>query len=182
MQERQAKPEAVGLRPDIAEASARMGWKFGGKREIKKLHEHLYEGERVTYLAQGAYDGNQGVVALTDQRLLFVFHGLMSQAVEDFPLDRLSSVQTKAGLATGDLTVHASGNSAVIKSIIKPDLKYLGDALRQHIGTGKPTPAPAPITPIDVADQLAKLAALRDQGVLTEEEFAAQKAKLLGLR
>jgi hypothetical protein len=32
----------------------------------------------------------------------------------------------------------------------------------------------------DVADQLGKVAALRDQGVLTEEEFAAQKAKLLG--
>ena len=29
------------------------------------------------------------------------------------------------------------------------------------------------------ADELAKLAALRDQGVLTEEEFSAQKAKLL---
>jgi hypothetical protein len=29
------------------------------------------------------------------------------------------------------------------------------------------------------ADELAKLAALRDQGALTDEEFAAQKAKLL---
>jgi hypothetical protein len=29
------------------------------------------------------------------------------------------------------------------------------------------------------ADELTKLAALRDQGVLTEEEFTAQKAKLL---
>ena len=29
------------------------------------------------------------------------------------------------------------------------------------------------------ADELTKLAALRDQGVITEEEFAAQKAKLL---
>jgi Short C-terminal domain len=37
--------------------------------------------------------------------------------------------------------------------------------------------APAP----DIADQLAKFAALRDQGILTAEEFAAQKAKLLGL-
>jgi E3 ubiquitin-protein ligase DOA10 len=32
----------------------------------------------------------------------------------------------------------------------------------------------------DTAGQLEKLAALRDQGVLTPEEFAAQKAKLLG--
>jgi hypothetical protein len=28
--------------------------------------------------------------------------------------------------------------------------------------------------------QLERLAALKDQGILTEEEFAAQKAKLLG--
>ena len=31
----------------------------------------------------------------------------------------------------------------------------------------------------DVADELAKLAALRDKGILTDSEFAAQKAKLL---
>ena len=30
------------------------------------------------------------------------------------------------------------------------------------------------------ADELSKLSALRDQGVITEPEFAAQKAKLLG--
>jgi hypothetical protein len=35
--------------------------------------------------------------------------------------------------------------------------------------------APAP----DPIEQLTKLGELRDQGVLTEEEFAAQKAKLL---
>lgn len=41
--------------------------------------------------------------------------------------------------------------------------------------------APAPAgPPVDVADQLRKLAELRDAGILTEEEFAAQKAKLLG--
>jgi hypothetical protein len=31
----------------------------------------------------------------------------------------------------------------------------------------------------DVVSQLRELASLRDQGILTEEEFAAQKAKLL---
>lgn len=33
--------------------------------------------------------------------------------------------------------------------------------------------------PLDLADQLTKLAALREQGILTDEEFNAQKAKLL---
>jgi Short C-terminal domain len=38
------------------------------------------------------------------------------------------------------------------------------------------TPPPS----ASVADELMKLAQLRDSGVLTEQEFAAQKAKLLG--
>lgn len=59
------------------------------------------------------------------------------------------------------------------------------DALRAHIegyiskrlnpGVAQ---AAVPAAP-DLADQLGKLAALRDSGVLSEAEFAAQKAKLL---
>lgn len=44
------------------------------------------------------------------------------------------------------------------------------------------TPAPAPTAPTQASnpvEQLKELAALRDQGVLTDDEFAAQKAKLL---
>jgi hypothetical protein len=42
--------------------------------------------------------------------------------------------------------------------------------------------APQPPAPAgaDAIDQLKELAALRSQGVLTDAEFAAQKAKILG--
>jgi hypothetical protein len=40
-------------------------------------------------------------------------------------------------------------------------------------------PPPAPEE--DVITQLERLGALKAQGILTEEEFAAQKAKLLGM-
>lgn len=40
-------------------------------------------------------------------------------------------------------------------------------------------PAPAPSASDDLIDQLQKLGALREQGILTEAEFDAQKAKLL---
>jgi hypothetical protein len=45
-----------------------------------------------------------------------------------------------------------------------------------------PPPAPAAAAPAggDVIAQLKDLAALRDQGILTDEEFAAQKARILG--
>lgn len=44
-------------------------------------------------------------------------------------------------------------------------------------------PPPAPVAAAPAEDPIEKLkeyAQLRDQGILTEEEFAAQKAKLLG--
>jgi hypothetical protein len=41
-------------------------------------------------------------------------------------------------------------------------------------------PAPAPAGEASVIDQLKELGELKSQGILTEEEFAAQKAKLLG--
>jgi hypothetical protein len=41
--------------------------------------------------------------------------------------------------------------------------------------------APAPAAPAaDPIQQLKELAALKEQGILTDEEFAAQKAKILG--
>mgnify|MGYP001219929601 CR=1 FL=1 len=47
-----------------------------------------------------------------------------------------------------------------------------------------PTPQPAPVAAeragADVADQLAKLAEMRTSGLLTDDEFAAAKARLLG--
>jgi Short C-terminal domain len=46
----------------------------------------------------------------------------------------------------------------------------------------QPEPAAPPQAPTaaDPIQQLKDLAALKDQGILTEEEFAAQKAKILG--
>jgi membrane protease subunit (stomatin/prohibitin family) len=47
---------------------------------------------------------------------------------------------------------------------------------QQQAAAAPPPPAAGP----DPIAQLKQLAELKDQGVLTEEEFAAQKAKILG--
>jgi hypothetical protein len=41
-------------------------------------------------------------------------------------------------------------------------------------------PPPAAAPQVDIVSQLKSLAELRDQGILTEDEFTAQKAKILG--
>ena len=44
----------------------------------------------------------------------------------------------------------------------------------------EPAPAPAPAPAPDPISQLKDLADLKSQGILTEAEFQAQKAKILG--
>lgn len=53
-------------------------------------------------------------------------------------------------------------------------------AVAQQAAAQAPPPAPAPAGGTDLVAELQKLGALREQGILSEEEFAAAKAKLLG--
>ena len=56
---------------------------------------------------------------------------------------------------------------------------------QQQNAAAQPEPAPAQAAPQETAEDplvtIQKLAVLRDQGVLTEEEFAAKKQQLLGI-
>lgn len=54
---------------------------------------------------------------------------------------------------------------------------------QQAAAAAPPPPPPPPATPaggVDVVAELQKLAALKEQGILSDAEFAAAKAKLLG--
>ena len=49
----------------------------------------------------------------------------------------------------------------------------------QYAQPAPPPPAAAPSGTDDMFEQLRQLAELKDQGILTEDEFAAQKARIL---
>jgi len=51
---------------------------------------------------------------------------------------------------------------------------------QQQQAAAPPPPAPAAPAASSTIEQLKELGELKAQGILTEEEFAAQKAKLLG--
>jgi len=157
-----------------------MGWTLGGRREIRLLHEYVGADETVSYIAQGAFGEHQGVAVLTDQRLLFIFNGWVNKQIEDFPLNRITAVNSNSGLATGTLIVHTGGAIAEISSIIKSDLKYFVAALRRHVAEPPTISRAAPQEGgTELIDQIRKLGELRDMGILTDDEFEAKKADLL---
>lgn len=165
---------------------SKMSSKIGSKREIKKLPEHLWEGERVDMMTSGTYGAGTGIVVLTDRRLFFLKDGVMSKTSEDFPLSKISSVQWSSGMLLGKIIVFASGNKAEVVNVQKTDGKAITDAVRARLTeTAQPSAAlqsPGAATEEakpDVYEQLAKLGELRNAGVLTDEEFETKKAELL---
>lgn len=51
---------------------------------------------------------------------------------------------------------------------------------QQYAQPAPPPPAPAPVSQASKLDQLTQLGELKAQGILTEDEFSAEKAKILG--
>jgi len=80
-----------------------------------------------------------------------------------------------AGTATAVSGRVARRQQAQVES---PDQEQAQAAAQQPVQQ-VPSPSPGPASS-DV-EQLQQLAALRDQGILTDEEFAAKKRQILGL-
>jgi hypothetical protein len=187
------------LRPDIQAAKDKMQHRLGAGREIKRLPNYLWNGEVVHLMAAGQYGPGMGVVVLTDRRLLFLKDGMTRQATEDFPIDKIASVQWSAGMVLGSLTIFASGNKAEIEQMNKKDGKQIADAVRnrlsmrmpqhlpppppmmppQQVGLPVHIAPPAPVAEPDVYEQLRKLGELRDLGIVTGDEFEQKKRELL---
>lgn len=155
-----------------------------GRKEIAELPAIIPDGEELFGLVQGVYNGGQGILVATDRRLLFVDKGLLyGLKVEDFGLDKVTSIQIETGLIFADIKIMASGNIAKITNVEKTGGRTFCEKVRAKLSEPKQTAAPVTVVQqqVDVADQLGKLAALKDQGILTQEEFDAQKKKLLGI-
>lgn len=176
------------VRPDIDAAAERLGSTMGVKREIQRLPEVLWEGEHVDSLASGLYGGGNGLVVLTNLRLIFFKHGMLSQKVEDFPYGKVSSVQWQGGMMLGTLTVFTSGNKAEIKNMPKDHGKAIADKLRAHIAQGTapgspPTPPAGPAGPVaapqGIAERLAVLDQLLAAGAVTAEEHRERRSQIL---
>lgn len=142
---------------------------------------------------------------VTDRRVIFR-SGFISKKGVEIPLDRITNIDFSQGpiervIGAGDLDIQSAGRdgSSHFEDVRHPDAVqqeiYLqiesreqnrsrrdaGDIARAINAEASPSPQRAPQgeTP-DAAEQLRKLADLRDEGVITPEEFEAKKAEILG--
>ena len=121
------------------------------------------------------------MLVLTDARLLFFLRRVTKPSL-DLPLGRIESLIDLVGAVDRARWRCAVGENVVaVSRIVKGDVEPLADAIRRarEVAPDVPAPPPDPAEPVDPFEAMAKLSALRDSGVLTEEEFAAKKQELL---
>jgi membrane-associated protease RseP (regulator of RpoE activity) len=96
------------------------------------------------------------------------------------PDDILDGLRNAAKAPTFDLEVRRGGKLQKLSVATEHRAEVTGPALANlapEPGPDAPTQAVLPLSP---ADELAKFAKLHEAGILSDEEFAKQKAKLLG--
>jgi hypothetical protein len=158
---------------------------------LGQAQEHLSPGEEILSAVQGTYETKigksdtvrKGSFIATDRRLVFYAKKLTGYDLESFPYENISSIEMGKNMMGHHISFFASGNKVEMKWIDKKqDLAGFISTVRSHMrgGPGNGSVAASP-SEAGIPDQLRKLAQLRDEGILTEDEFQAKKTQLLGL-
>ncbi len=153
-----------------------------GRKEVRHLHNVLRVSETVLELGQGQYDNKQGLVVLTNERTFFFEKSLGSETIEEFPLAVINSLSINKKMTGETLKIFSSGNQSEIKSMMHGQ----GDALIRAYHTAKQAPVnpKASGAPTSAAQdpfaQIERLGELRGKGLLSDAEFEAKKAEVLG--
>ena len=153
--------------------------------ELNKLRHVLGEEELPENIVSGEYQNHQGVLVATNHRLLFLRRRWFSLAVEEFLFSEISSVGCPAGKSSGQLEIRESGGGkAEFKSVHKdhggPFAEYLKGRISglEPVQTAK-TKATTE-TAYDWVSQLDRLVALKAKGSISDEEFEAEKRRIMG--
>lgn len=158
--------------------------KIGGKTDTKQVLQWIMIGLAfvvwIPLAAAPAIRWRFTLFVLTNERVI-TRSGVIAKHSKEVPLETINDVTFRQGIlermiGAGDLIIESAGESGQNRftDIRKPEAVQL-EVYRQaegRKGLGRPG-GPS------LADELAKLADLRDKNVLTEEEFQARKRKLL---
>lgn len=156
-----------------------------GIRDIMALPKILGVNEKAIFCVQGEFDKRQGLMVITNKRAFFMLKGLLfGLKIISFQYEQISGVYSEKGLMFGSIIIGSSGTNQKIAKVLITGIDKAVRLINEHIEAQKNSNLNISINnnipvQISLADEIRSLAALRDDGLITEEEFQEQKRKLL---
>jgi Bacterial PH domain/Short C-terminal domain len=167
--------------------------------EIKRIANRLGKDEKVIFVARqsrfkpGGSKGSPATFFVTSQRLIVRDPSMMGMR-EDFSFvhyDKISSLNVRKGFFSSTLKIMAEGFAGDIDAIDKEKaeriMSYIEERMNQtttsavHSRTDIATATTTTSNPqsSSAADELTKIARLKEQGILSEPEFNQMKQEIL---
>lgn len=127
----------------------------------------------------------QGSMLLSNtwkQELVITEHDVRGEVLQAFkrikmslPYDRIAQVNIVRGILSAELEVVNKGgtDNLIVRGLSKRDAERAKDLIEERMRAGSPGATGS------VADELAKLADLKDRAIITQAEFDEQKRRLL---
>ena len=155
--------------------------------------QSLWEGEVPLQITNGEYNRGGGfyirkvsvLLVATDRRIFLV----NKKFYKEFSYDSITSVESFKGPLNGGINIYVAGTKEELQFVPNDQAHVVADVIRNKVNELKrqsqapspPPPAPHPTpAPASVADELLKFSELLEKGLISQQEFDAQKAKLLG--
>lgn len=159
---------------------------------LQSLRRALDDGEEVLHAVMGYLAEDSALLAvsksshkiwlaaLTSTRVVLVNQHITGVDCVSFPLETINSVSCGSGIADSVITISQGMSCVVLKNIknkyAKAFVAKANEAIRNSRNRQAQEPKPSPVS---AADELSKWHGLLQQGIITQEEFNAQKEKLL---
>ena len=141
------------------------------------LREHLRSG-------QGLQTLSRSTITLFEDSVECATPGVLGAGggTDSIRYEQIAHVMVGRGFRWATLAVQTTGGGGFEVGGLKKDEAEAAKRLIDERVAAARTPVPVVVTQAaapGLAEQIAQLAALRESGALTEEEFAASKARLL---
>jgi hypothetical protein len=119
---------------------------------------------------------NMPLVAIFEDKVVQSRKSILGSSIEEIPMKNISSVEITTGLIP-TVNVFTSGNTLTFRTDVLQGPRFV-EVLRECLSN---RPASNSNSGLSEAEQLEKLAALLEKGLLTREEFDNKKQQILGL-
>lgn len=154
---------------------------FFTKKELNFLPDVLQDGEQVIAFSSGLMDGNTWLITLTDRRIIFLDKGMIFGLKQtSIPLEKVNAVSGSTGILFGEISITDGATIRKISNVWKKTVRNFTNLVEEQLAVNSKTKRGGDVVqPDGIVEKLEKLAALRDKGILTNEEFEDQKKKIL---
>jgi hypothetical protein len=161
--------------------------------EIEKIADRLDDDEKVLLvtrqtkspLKSGGSMFTPSAIIVTDKKIIIRNPSAlgMRQKLEYYSYDNIVDVKLERGMLSAALEINVPGSidDARVDAISKDEAEQILRIIQEGVKKCKSqTNSPQVVQQeISIADELAKIAGLKEQGIISEEEFQTMKQKLL---